>query len=159
GDSGGAYTQDFNLLADDAIAAMREARRIAGSRVKRIGYQGGSQGGWVAPLAATRSPVDFVIVSFGLAVSIIDEDQEEVALDVALKGHRREEMAKGQEVAAAVESVLESGLSKGFEHLDEVRARYRNEPWYKDVHGNYTYLFLPYSEAEMRKKAADMHLN
>src|SRR6266480_1324269 len=52
GASGGRYTQDYLLLADDAIAAMREARRLAGSRAGRIGYQGGSQGGWVAPLAA-----------------------------------------------------------------------------------------------------------
>jgi len=74
GASGGAYSQDFDLLADDAVAAMREARRLAGPRAGRVGYQGGSQGGWVAPIAATRAPVDFVIVSFGLAVSVIDED-------------------------------------------------------------------------------------
>jgi uncharacterized protein len=30
GTSGGSYTQDFDLLADDAVAAMREARRRAG---------------------------------------------------------------------------------------------------------------------------------
>src|SRR6266481_223443 len=81
GRSDGKYTQDFDTLADDAVAAMREAKRIAGTRCARIGYQGGSQGGWVAPLAATPAPVDFVIVSFGLAVSVIDEDQEEVALE------------------------------------------------------------------------------
>src|SRR6266567_9567277 len=57
GGSEGTYTQDFETLADDAVAAMREARRIAGRRCARIGYQGGSQGGWVAPLAATRGPV------------------------------------------------------------------------------------------------------
>src|SRR5262249_17685308 len=72
GGSAGKYTQDFETLADDAVAAMREAKRIAGARCARIGYQGGSQGGWIAPLAATRAPVDFVIVSFGLAVSVID---------------------------------------------------------------------------------------
>jgi pimeloyl-ACP methyl ester carboxylesterase len=75
GGSEGKYTQDFVTLADDAVAAMQEAKRIAGRRCARIGYQGGSQGGWVAPLAATRAPIDFVIVSFGLAVSVIDEDQ------------------------------------------------------------------------------------
>jgi len=80
GGSAGKYTQDFETLADDAVAAVQEAKRIAGARCVRIGYQGGSQGGWVAPLAATRARVDFVIVSFGLAFSGIDEDQEEVAL-------------------------------------------------------------------------------
>ena len=69
GGSGGAYTQDMEVLADDAVSAMKEARRLAGPRAGRVGYQGGSQGGWVAPLAANRAPVDFVIVSFGLTVS------------------------------------------------------------------------------------------
>ena len=76
GGSGGKYTQDFSLLANDAVAAMREARRLAGARAGRIGYLGGSEGGWVAPMAATRATVDFVIVGYGLAFSVIDEDQK-----------------------------------------------------------------------------------
>jgi pimeloyl-ACP methyl ester carboxylesterase len=154
GGSGGKYTQDFSLLANDAVAAMREARRLAGARAGRIGYWGGSEGGWVAPIAATRATVDFVIVGFGLAVSVIDEDQEEVALEMRLKGHSPEEIAKAQEVAAAAEAVFESGFTKGFKRFDAVRAKYGNEPWYKDVHGNYTHFILPYSsQAELREKA------
>ena len=155
GGSAGKYTQDFETLADDAVAAMREAKRIAGTRCARIGYQGGSQGGWVAPIAATRAPVDFVIVSFGLAVSVIDEDQEEVALEMRLKGHTQEEISKALEVASAAEAVFESGFTKGFERLDAVRAKYRNAPWYKDVHGNYTHFILPYTAAEAREKFKD----
>src|SRR5438093_3577225 len=155
GASTGKYTQDFETLADDAVAAMREAKRIAGARCTRIGYQGGSQGGWVAPLAATRAPVDFVIVSFGLAVSVIDEDQEEVALEMQLKGHSEEEISKALEVASAAEAVFESNFTKGFERLDAVRAKYRNEPWYKDLHGNYTHFILPYTAAEIREKGKD----
>jgi pimeloyl-ACP methyl ester carboxylesterase len=153
GGSGGNYTQDFNLLANDAVAAMREARRLAGARTGRVGYFGGSEGGWVAPLAATRAPVDFVIVAFGLAYSVIDEDQQEVALEMRVKGHSPEEIAKAQEVAAAAEAVFESGFTKGFERFDALRAKYRNESWYKDLHGNYTYFILPYSVADLREKA------
>ena len=155
GGSAGKYTQDFDTLADDAAAAMREAKQIAGTRCARIGYQGGSQGGWVAPLAATRAPVDFVIVSFGLAVSVIDEDQEEVALEMSLKGHTQEEISKALEVASAAEAVFESNFTKGFERFDAVRAKYRHEPWYKDLHGNYTHLILPYTAAEIREKGKD----
>ena len=155
GASKGKYTQDFDTLADDAVAAMREAKRIADARCARIGYQGGSQGGWVAPLAATRAPVDFVIVSFGLAVSVIDEDQEEVALEMQLKGHSEQEISKALEVASAAEAVFESNFTKGFERLDAVRAKYRNEPWYKDVHGNYTHFILPYTAVEAREKFKD----
>ena len=155
GGSEGTYTQDFETLADDAVAAMREAKRIAGGRCARIGYQGGSQGGWVAPLAATRAPVDFVIVSFGLAVSVIDEDQQEVALEMRLKGHSQKEISKALEVASAAEAVFESGFTKGFERFDAVRAKYRNEPWYKDLHGNYTHFILPYTASEAREKFKD----
>src|SRR6266481_4446798 len=158
GGSAGKYTQDFETLADDAVAAMREAKRIAGTRCARIGYQGGSQGGWVAPLAATRAPVDFVIVSFGLAVSVIDEDQEEVALEMRLKGHSQEEISKALEVASAAEALFESGFTSGFERFDAVRAKYRNEPWYKDLHGNYTHFILPYTAAEIREKGKDLIL-
>lgn len=155
GGSEGKYTQDFDTLADDAVAAMREAKRIAGPRCARIGYQGGSQGGWVVPLAATRAPVDFAIVCFGLAVSVIDEDQEEVALEMRLKGHSQEEISKALEIASAAEAVFESNFTKGFDRLDAVKAKYRNESWYKDVHGNYTHFILPYTAAEVREKFKD----
>jgi uncharacterized protein len=158
GASGGKYTQDFNLLANDAVAAMREARRLAGARAGRVGYLGTSEGGWVAPLAETRAPVDFVIVGYGLAFSVIDEDQQEVALEMRLKGHSLQEIAKAQEVAAAAEAVFESGFTKGFERFNAVRAKYRSEPWYKDVHGNFTYFILPYTtEAELREKAKELN--
>jgi pimeloyl-ACP methyl ester carboxylesterase len=151
GKSGGKYTQVFDVLADDAVAAMREARRIAGRRAGRVGYQGGSQAGWILPLAATRAPVDFAIVSFGLAVSVIDEDQQQLTLEMQVKGYGPEVIAKALEVAVAAENVIASRFTEGFEHLDAVRAQYRNEPWYKDVHGNYTYMLLPYSETELRE--------
>jgi uncharacterized protein len=151
GRSSGTYTQDFNLLADDVVAAMREARRLAGSRLARIGYWGGSQGGWVAPLAANRAPVDFVIVAFALAVSVIDEDQQEVEIEMREKGHSPAEIAQALEVARAAETVIASHFTQGFAELDAMRAKYRNAPWYKDLHGNYTYMLLPYSETQLRE--------
>lgn len=152
GGSAGKYTQDFQVLADDAVAALNEARRLAGARAGRIGYQGGSQGGWVVPLALSRAPADFGIVSFGLAVSVIEEDQQQVELEMRLKGHTPEEIKKALEVADAAERVFESNFTGGFARFDEVRAKYRGEPWYKDLHGNYTWMMLPMSEAELREK-------
>jgi pimeloyl-ACP methyl ester carboxylesterase len=151
GRSAGTYTQDFSALADDAVAAMREARRLAGSRLTRIGYHAGSQGGWVAPLAANRARVDFVIVAFGLAVSVIDEDRQEVAIEMREKGHSPAEIAQALEVAGAAEAVAASHFTQGFAELDAMRAKYRSAPWYKDLHGNYTYLLLPYSESQLRE--------
>lgn len=151
GASTGTYTQDFSVLADDAVAAMREARRVAGSRLGRIGYQGGSQAGWVEPIAANRAPVDFVIVCYGLAVSVIDEDQQEVEIEMREKGHSPAEISQALEVARAAEAVIASHFTEGFRELDAARAKYSGAPWYKDVHGNYTYMLLPYSEAQLRE--------
>jgi pimeloyl-ACP methyl ester carboxylesterase len=153
GKSGGTYTQDFSLLADDAVAAMREARRLAGTRAGRVGYQAGSQGGWVAPIAANRAPVDFVIVCFGLAVSVIDEDQQQVEMELRDKGYSTGEILKAQEVARAAENVIASGFTQGFEEFDSIRERYGKERWYKDLHGNYTHFLLPHTEAELRAMA------
>ena len=151
GASGGAYSQDFSLLADDAVAALRETRRLAGARLSRVGYQAGSQGGWVAPIAASRAPNDFVIVCFGLAVSVIDEDRQEVEIEMREKGHSTAEIAQALEVAGAAETVIASGFTQGFKAFDAVRAKYRNASWYKDLHGNYTYMLLPYTETQLRE--------
>jgi dienelactone hydrolase len=157
GASGGTYTQDFDLLADDAVAAMHQARRLAGDRLGRIGYQGGSQGGWVVPIAARRERVDFAIVSFGLAVSVIDEDQQQIALEMQLKGYGPDIVAKAQAIGAAAERVIASGAAEGLDELDAIRARYRHEPWYKDVHGNYSWMILPLGRQEIVAKAGGFH--
>lgn len=151
GISGGTYSQDFSLLADDAVAAMREARKLAGQRAGRVGYQGGSQGGWIVPIAANRAPVDFAIISFGLAVTVLQEDQEEVEIEMREKGHSPAEIAKALEVARAAEEVIASGFTKGFKRFDTARAKYRNASWYKDLHGNFTFMLLPYSEKQLRE--------
>ena len=154
GGSDGSYSQDYDVLADDAVAAMREAKRLSGTRLGRIGYQAGSQGGWVAPLAANRAHVDFVIVCFGLAVNVIDEDQQEVEIEMREKGHSPAEIASAQEVARAAETIFASGFTEGFAEFDALRAKYKATPWYKDLHGNYTHFFLPHSESELREMAA-----
>jgi uncharacterized protein len=150
GASGGVYTQDFSLLADDAVAARETASRLAGDRLGRIGFQGPSQGGWVAPIAAGRTPVDFVIVSFGLAVSVFDEDQEAIAFQMGLKGHGPEEIRRAQDIGAAAAELFANGFSEGFERFEEVRARHRDAPWFKDVHGNFTHVLLGMTAEELR---------
>lgn len=154
GGSGGVYTQDFDVLADDAVAAMRQARLLAGARGGRVGYQGGSEGGWVVPLAANRAPVDFAIVSFGLAVTVMEEDAQEVALEMSLKGHSPDEIAKALEVAHAAETMIADSFA-GFAAFDAARAKYKGAPWFKDLHGNFTWFVLPLSEDELRAKAKE----
>jgi hypothetical protein len=64
----------FDLLAADAlagVAALRARRDVDASRIGLVGF---SQGGWIAPLAASRSPhVAFVVTISGPAVSVGEE--------------------------------------------------------------------------------------
>jgi pimeloyl-ACP methyl ester carboxylesterase len=150
GASTGQYTQDYLTLANDAIAAMREAKRLAGRRAGRAGYQGGSQGGWVAPLAARMEPVDFVVVAFGLAISPLQEDRSAIALDVTRHGYGADVMVKAMQIADAAEAILVSNFQDGYDQLDALRKRYGTEPWFRDIHGDVTWLLLEKSPEELR---------
>jgi pimeloyl-ACP methyl ester carboxylesterase len=152
GASSGEYTHDYPLLAKDAVAALREARRLAGSRAGRTGYQGTSQGGWVAPIAATMAQVDFVIVGYGLAVSPIDEDRSAIELDMTRRGYGPDVVAKALEIGEATEAIVVSNFESGFDRLAAVRAKYGNEPWFKYVHGNVTFFMLEQPEAKVREQ-------
>jgi hypothetical protein len=150
GRSGGTYTQDFSLLADDAVAAMHEARHLAGARLSRIGYHGTSQGGWVAPIAANLAPVDFVVVAYGLAVSVIAEDQEAVVLQLREKGFSGNDIADALTVAKAAEAVFVSDFTSGIDEFDTVRSRYQSKPWFKVMQGDFIFLVLPQSKSKLR---------
>jgi len=156
GASGGAYTQNYLLLANDAIAAVREARRLAGHRAGRVGYQAGSQGGWVAPLAARIEPVDFVIVGFGLAVSPIEEDREAIALDMTRRGHDASVMTKAMRVADATATIIRSDFRDGFDRLAALRAQYGAEPWFKQIHGDFSFFLLENPESLVREKGPQL---
>lgn len=155
GVSGGEYTQDFSVLADDDAAAVMEARRLAGGRLARIGFQAGSEGGWTAPLAASRTPVDFVIVCFGLAVDVMDEDQESIELQMREKGYPQAVISAALEVGRTTEKLFATDFKDGFPEFDAVRAKYGKEPWFKDVQGDFSWLILSHSDDELRAMAKD----
>jgi dienelactone hydrolase len=57
--------RDFDLLAEDALAAVRLVRARPEVDPARVGLWGVSEGGWVVPIAAARSPD----VAFAILVS------------------------------------------------------------------------------------------
>jgi pimeloyl-ACP methyl ester carboxylesterase len=149
GASGGKYTQDFEQLARDAVLALQEARKLGGARVARIGYQGPSQGGWIAPLAANRAGADFVIVGFGLAVSVIEEDRSAVALNIRDKGHPPEVMAKAMALVDAADALVMTPTPEVFDRFAAVRDPLRSEPWFRDVRGDFAWAVLNLKREEV----------
>lgn len=150
GHSEGRYTQDFDVLADDAVAAVAEARRLAGARALRMGFQGTSQGGWIAPLAATRTTVDFVIVDFGLAGSVAEENRDQVAVELGRLGYHGRDIEEAKVVADAASEVAASHFRSGFQALDDARSRYRERPWFAKLNGQYTGEILKYPDWVVR---------
>ncbi|MFM9865507.1 MAG: alpha/beta hydrolase family protein [Micropepsaceae bacterium] len=150
GKSEGSYSQDFHLLADDAAAALRQARAMAGTLASEVGFQGGSQAGWIEPLAARKAHADFVVVGFGLAESPLAEDREEVFDDLRTAGYGEDVIAKAREITDATGRVMASDFKDGFDQLDAVRAKYGKEPWYPKVQGEFTGDFLAYPNWALR---------
>lgn len=144
GGSGGSYTQDFDLLADDAATALNVARKTAGAQAGDVGFQGGSQAGWIIPLAATKTKADFALVGFGLAESPHAEDREVIYDELRAAGFGDDVLARSREVTDATAKVLGSHFATGFDELDAVRAKYGNEPWFGKMQGQYTGLMLAY---------------
>ncbi|WP_414940442.1 alpha/beta hydrolase family protein [Amycolatopsis sp. cmx-11-51] len=58
------FERDYSVLADDALAAVQALRSHSGVDPARVGVWGLSEGGWVAPLAASKSKD----VAFAVAV-------------------------------------------------------------------------------------------
>lgn len=144
GASTGKYTQDFPLLAADAASALAEARRLAGDRVGEAGYFGASQGGWVAPLAATLSDPDFIVVAYGLAVGPVWEDRLEVGFALDEAGFSEADIAAADEVAEVTGRLMATRFREGGRELARMKREHGGEPWFEAIEGEYSGDLLRY---------------
>lgn len=138
GGSDGEYTQNFELLAADAAHALEKAREMAAGRFGRAGFFGGSQGGWVAPLAATLTKADYVTVGFGLVASPIEEDREQMVSEVRAVGLGKDAEALVNRLSQATAGLLLSDFDTGYEALDAVRREMADQPWAAKIEGEYS---------------------
>ena len=138
GRSNGRFTVDFSELADDALAAVAYARKLLDVPGVPVGLMGESQGGWIAPLAAVRAPADFVVVSYGLAISPLDEDRYEVFGELRAKGYDDSVLTKGRELTAITGRIMLSRFTDGLEDLRKFKAAHADEKWLNEVEGDFT---------------------
>jgi hypothetical protein len=138
GRSNGRFTVDFSELADDALAAVAYARQLLDLPGVPVGLMGESQGGWIAPLAAVRAPADFVVVSYGLAISPLDEDRYEVAGELRAKGYDDSVVAKSRELTAITGRIMLSRFTDGLDDLRKFKAAHADEKWLHEVEGDFT---------------------
>ncbi len=138
GASPGEFTQNFETLATDVVAATTEAKRVGGKRLTRLGLAGFSQGGWVAPLAAAHAAVDFVVVGYGVVGSPVEQDVWQVSYQLEQQGFGADVLAKARRVTAATGEFVASGYLAGLEKVEALQKEYAGEPWLSKIDGQYS---------------------
>ncbi len=134
GRSQGTFTMDFHRLATDMVAAVERLKRHEAIAADRIGVGGYSQGGWIGPLAASRSgDIRFVHVGFGLADTPFDEDREQTLNGLRDRGYGDADLDKARQLVAVVHGVIRRNLDGGWEELDALKKQYHGEPWMKHL--------------------------
>lgn len=129
GCSKGQYVQHFDVLANDVVAAVNRLKTRQDIDKTAIGLAGFSQGGWVAPLAALKDPsIKFVVVGYGLTMSIADEDRLEAPLKLKALGVDDVSIAEYQELNAALHKVAREKFANWHE-FDAAMEKFKDRPW------------------------------
>lgn len=129
GASGGQWPAPFSVLAADAVAGIQFLRARADVDGTKIGIWGGSQGGWIAPLAATApsAKVHFVVVKAGPAVGPAQLTRWKSVRRIARAGYGAEVIARVNRLMDLQFEILRSG--RGWPQLEaEIRSA-RGEMW------------------------------
>ena len=125
GQSGGNWrTSSFDDLAGDALAGIEALRHLDGIRPDRLGLIGLSQGGHVAPLAASMGDVQFVMDLVGGALPMKDMLFHELEQTYRQHGLGDAHIVELQKLTTASFDYIETG--QGFDQYLECRARIKS---------------------------------
>ncbi len=130
----GSSTGDWTIasprdLATDALAGIRLLRTHPEIDSSNVGIEGFSQGGWIAPLAATMSrDVAFVIVGSAAGLTPADQSIYDVSHQMARGGFDAETIARATALRRRMYDGLEDSLARVAVAADLDRAH--NEPWF-----------------------------
>jgi pimeloyl-ACP methyl ester carboxylesterase len=124
----------FDDLAGDALAAVNFLKRHRDIDAKRIGLWGFSQGGWIAPLAASRSKtVAFVIMASGGGVT---PREAEVNEQLARLHMRKLSDAEIKEALAFMNLQFEAVANdRAWERFQTETPKVRGAKWYRHTWG------------------------
>lgn len=130
GDSTGDWERSsFQDLAEDALAAVHFLQQNPRIVSNKIGVLGVSQGGWIAPLAASRSKdVAFVVSVSGPGVTPADETITFIRNEMLTDGFSNEDISQAVRLTQTAFDYARTG--KGWEtYLDE-RAKALGTEWF-----------------------------
>lgn len=134
GKSGGDLkASDYTLLADDAVAAARTLASDPRIDPRRVGIWGLSQGGWLALLAASRSPQIAFAVSASAPVVTPDVQMIFLAANILrVNGYSQADIDKAIATRKAVDDYMRGTIDRSAaQHaLDAAK----EQPWFKLIY-------------------------
>jgi uncharacterized protein len=142
GCSKGQYLQRFDVLSDDVIAAVSWLKTRSVVDPARVGLAGFSQGGWVAPLAALKdASIQFVVVGYGLAMSMADEDRLEAPLKLKANGADAASVAEYEELNTALHQLARANF-KDWREFEAKIEKFKDKEWFSAAKGLPTWVGL-----------------
>ena len=133
GESGGDFRKvPFMELCEDGLAAIKYLKMRKEIGAKRIGVWGLSQGGWLGPLAASRSAdVAFVIAVSGPGVSPGEQMIVYYANELREQGVEEGDVREASTARRDIWSYMSSGI--GYEKTKAELEEARTKRWYSQA--------------------------
>ena len=129
GQSGGNWLEaSFADLAEDAIAAVNFLKKHKKINPGKIGILGLSQGGWIAPLAASRcSDIAFVVAISAAAVSPVQQELTRTEYEMRTDGYPDEEIQESLKLYKLMNHYTRTG--QGWDEYIAARQKAKSKKW------------------------------
>lgn len=123
----------FDILAQDANAAVAFLSKRSDIKSDKIGYVAASQGGWVAPLAAsTHKNIAFMIIISGSVSTPGEDNLFERNARLKTEGFSDKDIQEVTEMHLLDQEVSRSG--ERFAEFKNMWEKYKNSAWFKRVY-------------------------
>src|SRR5687767_4637153 len=128
----------FQDLADDAVAAAKFLQSRTDIAPKQIGFWGQSQGGWIAPLAASRFPeAAFAVALSGGGLSPADTELFDTEFELIKAGYTPDEVKEALAFQKLKNEII--GSADKWDEYTKARAIAKDKKWFRhrgiDVYG------------------------
>ncbi len=123
----------FDTLAMDANAAVDMLAKRQDIKADRMGFVAASQGGWVAPLAASlNNKIAFMIIISGSVSTVGEDNLFERNARLKKEGFTDEEVKQAEDIHIIDQEVSRSG--KQFDEFTKMWDQYKAARWFKRVY-------------------------
>ncbi len=122
----------FDVLANDVVAAAHLLSTRREINKEKIGFVGSSQGGWVAPLAATRFPVAFMIILSGSVTTVGEDNIFERNARLIQEGFSDKDIQEVTAMHRVDQQVTREGSR--FSEFEQLWKTNQSAPWFKRVY-------------------------